>query len=278
MNEEKTAETRASEMGWVPQETFRGDPERWIDAETFVKRGEELMPLLRANNKKLQEELQGVKHSLAETRDLLKASADSIDALKEFNSKAVREQAKEKRGEIVEAIKQARDAGDVDSEMVLTDQLKEQTDAIKAAEKPVTNGAAAPVSDFSKTPDWTEWAAENEWFGQDKRKTALALGIAEELRTDGEKILGKAFLDKVTAEVNKVFGEPVRAMNKVEGAGRSSGGNGSGGERSKSFADLPSEARAACEKQSDRLVGPGRAFKSKEEWRRHYVVKYFEEA
>jgi len=278
MTEEKSVEVRASEMGWVPQETFRGDPERWIDAETFVKRGEELMPLLRANNKKLQEELQGVRHSLTETQNLLKASAESIEALKEFNSKAVREQAKEKRTEIVDAIKQARESGDVETEMALTDQLQEQTAAIKAAEKPARETPSV-TTDYSSTPDWKAWTAENEWFGQDKRKTALALGIADELRTNGEKILGKSFLDKVSAEVEKIFGEPVRSgVSKVEGAGRSSGGNSSGSNGGKSFSDLPNDAKQACEKQSDRLVGPGRAFKTKEDWRRHYVTKYFEEA
>lgn len=282
MTEEKSVETRASEMGWVPRENFRGDDARWIDAETFVKRGEELMPILRANNKKLAEELDGVKHQLEETKTLLKASAESIDALKEFNSKAIREQATGKKVEIVAAIKEARESGDVESEVALTEQLQEQTAAIKAAEKAPEKKAEPPQADptdFTKTPDWQAWTAENEWFGKDKRRTALALGIADEMRSNGDGVLGKAFLDKVTEEVDKVLGGEKTRENpsKVEGGARSSG-NGGGGASKRSFADLPTEARAACDRQAERLVGPARAFKTKEEWRRHYAQKYFEEA
>jgi len=54
---EETAETKAKAMGWSPKDEFRGDPDRWVDAETYVRRGEEFIPFLRANNKKLEEEL-----------------------------------------------------------------------------------------------------------------------------------------------------------------------------------------------------------------------------
>ena len=50
-----TLEDRAAQMGWVPVDKFRGDPAHWVDAETFVKKGEEVMPILRANNRRLEE-------------------------------------------------------------------------------------------------------------------------------------------------------------------------------------------------------------------------------
>ena len=39
-------EQEARTLGWVPQEDFRGDKSRWVDAETFVQRGHEIMDLL----------------------------------------------------------------------------------------------------------------------------------------------------------------------------------------------------------------------------------------
>ena len=38
------AETAAREMGWRPKEEFRGEAEKWVDAETFVSRGEHFLP------------------------------------------------------------------------------------------------------------------------------------------------------------------------------------------------------------------------------------------
>ena len=279
MSDEQTVEDRASALGWVPKDHFRGDEAKWIDAETFVKRGEELMPLLRANNKKLAGELNDVKAKLAETNSLLKASAESIEALKEFNSKAVREQAKEKKAEIVDAIKSARESGDVEAEEALREQLQEQTAALKEAEKKPAKVEEKPVpKDYSQEPEWISWKSDNDWFGVDKRKTALAMAISDDLRSNPETkdLLGRKFLDKVSEEVDKMLGggQQKPGASKVEGGGRGSGGGGS--TKGKSFADLPGEAQASCDRQSDRLVGAGRAFKSKEEWRKHYVTKYFE--
>jgi hypothetical protein len=47
----------AREDGWRPKEEFNGREEDWIDAETFVRRGKEINPLLRKNNEKLKREL-----------------------------------------------------------------------------------------------------------------------------------------------------------------------------------------------------------------------------
>jgi len=269
-------EVKAREMGWAPKEEFRGDPEKWIDAETFVKRGEELMPLLKANNKRLSDDLNAVRSELRETKDLLKASAESIEALKEFNSNIVRREAKEKQKELKEALVEAKREGDVEKEVEITEQLQEHTAALKDAEKKAGNGEGKPkessADDYTQNPDWKAWVKENEWFSRDKRKTALALGIADDLKSNPEtaNLTGKAFLDKVSEEVEKIFGGPRTGLDKVEGGGR---GTSKGG--GKSFADLPEEARQACERQAERLVGPGRAFKSTKEWRDHYAKQYF---
>ena len=36
-------EAEARKHGWRPKEEFKGDPARWTDAETFVKRADEVM-------------------------------------------------------------------------------------------------------------------------------------------------------------------------------------------------------------------------------------------
>ena len=46
-------EQEARTLGWVPAEEFKGDPNRWVDAETFVERGHTVMPILRKNNERL---------------------------------------------------------------------------------------------------------------------------------------------------------------------------------------------------------------------------------
>jgi hypothetical protein len=273
-------ETRAKELGWAPKEEFRGDPDKWIDAETYVKRGEELMPLLKANNRRQAEELAAVKKQLSETNELLKASAESIEALKEFNTQVTRDKAKETADGLKAALVEAKKEGDVDLEVELTEQLQEHKAAMKAAEKapaakPNGKTPETPTADYKANPEWIEWTAANPWFGKDKRRTALALGIGDELKSNPETagLTGRALLDKVTEEVEAVFGGGSRRLpDKVEG-----GGPGHRGSSGKSFGDLPPDAKDACERQAARLVGEGRAFKTTQEWRNHYAKSYFAE-
>ena len=265
------AETKARDLGWSPKEEFRGDPDKWIDAESFVKRGEELMPILKANNRKLHDEVSNLRGELGETKKLLGAAAESIEALKEFNTKATLKVAKEETGKLKDALKEARSEGDVDKELEIADQLKEHQAAIKAAETPAPKPTAP-----SEDPAFKEWAKENEWFGKDKRKSSIAIAIGNELKADPETkdLTGRAFLDKVTEEVEKTLGgTKPNGAGKVEGGGRSSGGSSGG---SKTFSELPPDAKAACDKLGVRLVGPGRAYATAADWRKQYTAKYFE--
>jgi hypothetical protein len=259
-------EVQARELGWSPKEEFKGDPERWIDAETFVKRGEELMPILKANNRKLLGEVMSLKEAV-------KASQDSISALKEFNSKINIREAKETKKVLVEQLKEARSDGDVETELKLTKEIDKTEKALEVAE-------TRPVEQ-PEDPVFKAWKEEHSWFGQDKRKTNIAIAIGNELRSDPESrnLTGRAFLDKVIQEVNKTLGVEEKASppSKVEG-GRGSGGSGRGAAGSgKTFNDLPSDAREACDRQVNRLVGANRAFKNQDEWRSHYAAKYFAE-
>jgi hypothetical protein len=272
-----TVEEQAASMGWAPKEEFRGDPEKWIDAETYVKRGEELMPILRANNKRQAAELEALRTEVKATKDLLAASAESIEALKEFNSNVTRKEAEVKGKELKEALVEAKREGDVEKEVELTDQLNEHRAALKEAERTKTPEVKATpkVDDPTQNPEWQAWQADNTWFGKDRKRTALALGIADELKADPEtsKLAGRALLDRVSEEVDKFFGGGAPRHDKVEGGSRgSSGGNGKG------YADLPADAKEACERQAQRLVGEGRAFKTTADWRNHYAKQYHGEA
>jgi hypothetical protein len=69
-------EDKALRMGWVPKDQFKGAPEKWTDAETFIKRGEEFLPFLKANNRKLEKALENATADLAEMKKTLKEFGD----------------------------------------------------------------------------------------------------------------------------------------------------------------------------------------------------------
>jgi hypothetical protein len=270
-------EERAKEMGWAPREEWRGDPERWIDAEQFVHRGEEILPILRSTNRKLQDEVAALKNEVSATKTALQNSATAIEELKKFNSEANRQKMKESKDALISQLKKAREDGNLDAEVELGDQLDSVRAAEREAAKPKTNGveeAPAPKVD----PDYPGWAADNPWFQKDNRKTALFMAIAAELRQDpaNDGLKGRRFYDKATAELEKTLGgPPARRQTKVESSSQSGGDGGP----KKTYADLPADAKAGCDKMVDRLVGPkekGFAFATVKDWREKYTADYFE--
>jgi len=280
--------TEATSMGWSPLEGWRGDPEKWIDAETFVARGREVLPILRANNKHLQAKVDTLSGQLDKVTEQLTSSQDAIEALKEFNSAATLQEAERTKSDLVASLKQARTDGDVDTEITLREQIDEVSEVIKASKideeagkpKPKSNGEdkGPKISPETKAA-FEAWQAKNTWFGTDVRRTRLATAISDELRADpaNAALLGEAFMDKVAEEVEKTIGGSNGSRtntDKVEGSRGGSGGRSSGG---KSYADLPADAKEACSYYSKRLVGEGRAYKTEAEWQKAYTTKYFAE-
>ena len=88
MEGEVNVEQEARTLGWVPQEEFKGDPNRWVDADTFVERGHTVMPILRKNNERLE--------------TLVKQQAEELNKMKDAELKKLAEKARETKTEFEE--------------------------------------------------------------------------------------------------------------------------------------------------------------------------------
>jgi len=74
---EVSLEDRARAMGWKPRDEYNGVPSRWTDAETFIRRGESELPILRDQSRRMAEKLARNETEIAE----LKASVNSAMSL-----------------------------------------------------------------------------------------------------------------------------------------------------------------------------------------------------
>lgn len=268
------AVAEATREGWCPQEQWRGKPEDWVSATTFLERGKSILPIVNAKNKRLEQEVNDLRGQLGEAAVAIRASNAAIAALQESQDEDTRAQVEAARQEVKDALAAASEAGDHKGVADLTDKLTQLgTAEEKAAKKP--NGA-----DDSKPPELhpevKTWLAGHTEFTADRRRVALANAVAQEFREKGDKRVGKEFLDDVMAEVEKDLagGKQRGGDGKVESG---NGGGGRGASGAKSYADLPPEAKAACDKLSKQLVGPNRAHKDQASWRKSYVSQFFNE-
>lgn len=262
-------EVQARELGWRPQEEFQGDPEKFVSAEEFVKRGEQMMPLIKAKNKKLEGEVSRLSSKVQELTQLVNDSQESMSALKELHAEHTKAKVEDAKRKLLQELKQAREDGDVDAEFQITDELT-QINAVERAQDKAPPKRTEPKQE-EVHPDMQAWMSENSWYGSDKKRTAMANAIAAELRENDpdQELKGREFLDEVARKVDEFFSTPPK--NKVEG------GRGAPRASGKTYADLPADAKAVCERQASKFVGPGKAFKTKAEWQAYYAQMVLEE-
>lgn len=233
-------EARARDMGWKGKEEFKGDEKDFIDASEFVRRSEEILPIMRAHNAKLEKDLKRVTKTLEKfaehhSKTEARAYARALSDLEARQAEAV-------------------EANDVVAVRQIT---KEITDLEKDAAK--ANGDA----ENSDADAFEEWASKNTWFATDELLRDYAIGVAEKIKNDFKDPVKQR--DEVSRRVKAAFPEkftnPRRAQAAaVEGAG--SGAKTTG----KSFADLPADAKAMCQSFERDIKG----FK-----RETYVKDYF---
>lgn len=278
---ELTVEQEALDMGWIPQDKFRGDPAKWTDAATFVKRGKELLPILRAREQKLTSDLGTMKAQMAEMRSALTESSAALEALTKYHEETAQRAYEKARKDLLDQKKvelRALKEGDGDPDKIVElDDAIAALDAAKPApvkEKTPASGGK-PEDDAAKNlppvhPDYPAWAEENKSWLADPTKAAYAGAMSHYLRAQHPTVVGRAFLDLVTEAVEEKFGG---APNKrVEAGGRPS--NGGGRSNGHDYTDLPDDAKRACDRMADRLVGPNKAYKDVEAWRKQYCKDY----
>jgi len=77
-------------------------------------------------------------------------------------------------------------------------------------EKSANQSAQPPATDHSKTPELTtpelkSWKSDNPWYGSDYAKTQFAMHYAKQLQQERPDLVGRPFLDAISAKVRDAF-------------------------------------------------------------------------
>jgi hypothetical protein len=236
------SEERARAQGWRPKEEYRGPEDKWVDADAFLDRADKELPIARERTRAMERELRELKAT--------------VKQFSEHHAK-VQEIAYERA--VADLKKQRREAiaiGDAEAVEKAEDKLEE----LKGVKPASVKQEAREIA-----PEVQTWLQANPWFHADKRLASYADGVCAELQAeDPTRDLGD-ILREVTKEVKERFPEKFAnarrsAPPSVEGAGPIAAGS----KGAKTYAALPADARAAC----DRFVKAG--LMTKEQYTKEY--------
>lgn len=173
------AEQQARAAGWRPKEEYQGDPEKWVDAGEFVRRGQLF---------------EKINHQHREIRELRKA----VEGLVDHNRKIEETTKTRLIAELKAAKKMALDEGDTAAAVEIDERIYDAKIELKEAKAQSTAQAAQDID-----PAYWDFTQSNPWYTKDRAMTAFADQLGMELAQQGVP-LAKVY-DTVAKEVRKEF-------------------------------------------------------------------------
>lgn len=227
---ERDYEAEARRHGWTPKDDFKGDQSKWVDAETFVKRADEVMPFLKKQNGALKREVDDLKRQMRKAADFFskaeeRAYKQALADIEQKHAEAV------EMGDVAAAKRAVGEMRDLEKEFA------QDTEAFKPADETVDK--ADPETLRKELNDWID---ANDWYVLDEKKRTYADLQAERMGPAEQWPEGrKAWFDELAKRVDSKFsGRPPVQTN--------AGGNRPSPKGGKTFADLPPEAKKLCDK------------------------------
>jgi hypothetical protein len=237
------SEAKARRQGWRPKDEYRGPEDKWVDADAFLKRSDEELPVMRERLRKQDRDLADLKGTVA------KFAEHHARVEKVAYERAMAEVKKQRR--------EALAIGDADGFEAAEERLAELKEVKPAATQ---KEAAKEIA-----PEVQTWVEANPWFQTDARLAKYAEQVCGELQSEDPTRELSDILKEVAREVKGRFPEKFANAKRaappaVEGAGVVAAGKGS-----KTYQALPPDAKKAC----DDFIRKG-LIKSKDEYLKFY--------
>lgn len=240
------AEQKASRLGWVPKDQFKGDPEKWRPAEEFLDRGMNMLPLLQRDNDRLHKGMSRLEKRLEE-------QARTFEEFQKYNEKAEERAYRRAKAELEAKLEASVQTGDVAAAKQATQELADlETERPKVVEKP------KEVEKNKPDPVFQDWIAENTWFNSDPALTGYATKVFGQLEKSMPGKTHAELLAETKRKVMEKFPEDFGINPKRDSAPSVSAPNEAGGpgrKKGKTYDDLPPDAKRACDKYVKTIPG-----------------------
>lgn len=278
-------EARARNMGWMPKGAWRGEPDRWVDAATYVERGERMLPLLQERNRALDKTVSDLKTETRESKQLLSDLLTRTRKAEKLGYDRAMRELTQKRTEAVAA-------GDAQTFNQVEQEIREM-----GAPPEVPPPAQQHAPQTGPDPVVTAWVRRNAWFNRDPEANAMAVAALTAVERDNPGQSLEENLAEVEDRIAKRFPEhfptrqtlptaetdpepepepqpndnrrrPPAVMSSSTTTARRPG--------ARSFEAMPADVKAQFERQKKMMAGKGEPL-TKEEFASYYFETVPEE-
>ena len=241
---------KAKKMGHVPKEEWKGDPDKWRPAEEFVERGEKILPIVKANQKKLEKKFADLQKDFDMT---LKANRREVEEAKNQSYALAKAQYEEQVKSLEKDEVTAFGEGDAEKFA----EIREEKKSLKEPEKP----APVPEPEQRPTPEFEEWSQKETWYKNDEPDDPLTAEM--DIQTVA---LARRYPNKSISEIFNLATANVKKLHtdKFTNSRREEAQSVDGGEPStttsddQSYASLPKSAKDSFVRLEQEFKAKGR--------------------
>lgn len=240
----ETAEDRARRMGWVPKEEFKGNPSRWSDAETWISRTENEMPVLRGTLSRLERQNRDLTTRLDET-------SRTVGEIRDFYSRSEERAYTRAKSELEEKFREKVGQADTAGADAIRRQIE---DLPKPPPKPEAKKPDAPQIDPA-VPAWVN-APEQAWYRADANMQAEAQAMHSAILTTQPHLTMGENLAEVRRRMELLHPDRFKNERREQPAAVSEPrGGGPRRTNGRTFDDLPADAKQAYERFAKVMKG-----------------------
>jgi hypothetical protein len=231
---ERNFEYEAGRRGWKPEADYKGPAGTWVDAKTFVERGDRFADKQAKEISKLRAQVDAFDGTRAQFLKFFKQEIDKRDrehaeALQSLRVQRSSAQADGDHERVVEiedritATEAQRQALKKEGEELVKEKPAEEP---PEGELKVPGKGSNPVLD-----DWVEEG--NQWVYDDAVLADHFIQVGRILRKGGEQAIGRAFLEIAKKQVMEDFPRRFKTSSGPRNATSESGGQSNAGSSSK---------------------------------------------
>ncbi len=239
-------EEKATQTGWKPEPEYKGAPDKYRGAKEWNERGEAIYPIMKANNRRLEEKSTALETKLADTTKMLKK-------LTKVQDKASKDQYAQK----LKALEAEEDVAVGEANKDRFQEIRKERADLQEPE------ILAPVEDVvekmeRENPAIKQWRKENSWFEDDPEMADYAMFIGDKLSeaNDPTAVAGREaeFAAKITAKIKAAFpnkpyfNNPNRERSAMDDTSLQGSDNNKSQAGAKEYKDLPQDAKDMCDK------------------------------